>query len=128
MRPPLRIVAVVIFAVALVASPVVLEQCVAACSADHTAADATAACHHAGAPAAQIAGIPNGCGHDHSGAVAVDTLRSSRLDPVSHRLVPNAPDVPDAAAALNVVSRLIATERATRFLPTLHARPLPLRV
>ena len=74
-RPSLALVLSLAFA----AVPLVLDQCAASCdvarSADASASAPT--CHHASSPAAQIGRPPNGCGHDHSGAVATLTVAAA---------------------------------------------------
>jgi len=72
---------VVLFAV--VAVPLVLDQCAATCDAHRDVAISTPKCHHSGSAGTHIGATPRPCGHDHSGAAAT---ASKSADPSSQRI------------------------------------------
>jgi hypothetical protein len=68
-----------VLAFALVALPLVLDQCAASCDAHHGATAATPRCHHAAATTTRIGQVPSPCGHDHGGTVV---MPANRVTPV----------------------------------------------
>jgi len=66
--------------IAILAAPLVMDQCATSCELIHGNSAASApTCHHVTAPAARIGTAPERCGHDHTGAVAVGTADPIRL-------------------------------------------------
>jgi hypothetical protein len=66
-----------VLVVALAALPLVLDQCVAACEAQHAAVTSAPACHHTNLAKNPTAPTPASCGHDHDGTVGTAGSRTA---------------------------------------------------
>ena len=64
-----RSVLAVVLGLAVVALPLMLDQCAATCEAHHNSVASTPTCHHAGTTTFHLGSVPNSCGHDHGGTL-----------------------------------------------------------
>ena len=113
--------------VAVLALPVVLDRCAAACDTHRSRAGrAVAACHHDSQAGAQVGQPPVPCGHDHEATVAA--APSADTKPAQRALL---------SATLGLGDRLMGDARftavssftSTHSPPLVGSRPLaPLRI
>lgn len=120
-----RLVTVFALAVAIVATPLVLDGCAASCEA-HDNVAATPTCHHVASTALRVGANPASCGHDHAGLAAA---------PVTH--VTSIQRTFDAPIALLAAPLPARDASQARFEPahappgsslTLGTHSLPLRI
>ena len=121
-----RSATVAVLVVALAALPLVMDQCVAACEAEHDAHASAPACHHTSLTTSPIGHTPAPCGHDHSGTVGTTAA------PVASVLAFNS-----MVAVVVVVATILArpagdssglTHSPPGFSLSLDTRLLPLRI
>jgi len=123
----MRVATAFVLALALAASPTVLEQCAVSCDAHPVTADATPSCHHASPPSLHIGSAPSPCGHDHRATtMGAANGRAAGTDLSASSALP--PDGTDAIVAARAASHLVPTDSPPPTVSARHGRALPLRI